>query len=443
MACRMLPAPHREGHAPPNDATRDFSNTSGSRDMAALMPHNTLQFPDIPGYRFQKRLGQGGMATVYLATQESLDRPVSIKVMDHDALTDETSKQRFEHEARTIARLSHPSIVGIHEVGRTADGRMYYSMAYLPNGDLAQRDLRADEPSIVDVLRALLSALDYAHKRDIVHRDVKRENVLFDTSNHPLLTDFGIALSRTDTTRITTAGFAVGSSGYMAPEQARGDTVDGRADLYSVGVLAYELLTGELPFHSPDPLTLALMHQQSAVPRLPPAKHHWQAFVERAMAKSPSQRFDDAGHMLQDLDRIGRRTGNELSSRVLRTFDRTVEGDGWYRPRLLALGAVLLLVTGVYAERERLPMFAATAVPPQALVRTATPNPSPRAAISTIAPVSPVAAPSAEPQATAKFQPVGRTRQPTATHGARHAKRAASRHRPAKRGWLSRWWHSL
>jgi serine/threonine protein kinase len=419
---------------------RDFTNPLDPQNMVALRPDNAALFPDIPGYRFQKRLGQGGMATVYMALQESLDRPVGIKVMEREALTDETSKSRFEHEARTIARLAHPSIVSIHEVGRTADGRMYYSMSYLPNGDLAQRDLRKDEPHIVEVLRALLSALDYAHERGIVHRDVKRENVLFDTLNHPQLTDFGIALSTTETTRITTAGFAVGSSGYMAPEQARGDVVDGRADLYSVGVLAYELLTGELPFRASDPLALALMHQQSPVPRLPPERHHWQAFIDRAMAKSPSQRFDDARQMQQELDRIDRRSGNALSNRVLRTFDRTVEGKGWYRPRLLALGGALLLVIGLYAERERLPMFGTPAASVQPIAHAATNVPIAPTTMPANAPPADATPSNGSPQA----QVSAPARQPSTKH-AKHA----SAHRkpppppPKKRGWLSRWWHSL
>ncbi len=311
-------------------------------------------YPQIAGYRMLRKLGQGGMATVYLATQESLDRPVSIKVMERDALLDETSKQRFENEARTVAKLSHPSIVSIHEVGRTLDGRLYYSMPFLPNGDLAQRDLDKDEARIVDLLRTLLSALNYAHARDIVHRDVKRENILFDADNRPLLADFGIALSKTDTVRVTTAGLAVGSSGYMAPEQARGDAVDGRADLYSVGVLAYELLTGALPYYSSDAFALALMHAQKSIPQLPPAKRHWQGFIDRAMAKSPEQRFANAGQMLEALDRIGRRSGNHLSGRVLRTFDRTIAGSGWKRPRVWALGAVLLLAAALYTAHQRL-----------------------------------------------------------------------------------------
>ncbi len=344
------------------------------RTASASNAEGIAEFPRIPGYRFQKRIGQGGMASVYLATQESLDRPVGIKVMERDALLDEVSKQRFEHEARTIAKLTHPSIVNIYEVGRTADGRMYYIMPYLPNGDLAQRDLRKDEPRIIEVLRTLLSALDYAHARGIVHRDVKEENVLFDVADRPLLTDFGIALSKRDTSRITTAGLAVGSSGYMAPEQARGDAVDGRADLYSVGVLAYELLTGRLPFRSPDALTLALMHAQKPVPRLPPPKIHWQGFIDRAMAKSPDQRYPNAAAMVLALDRIGRRSGDRLGGRVLRGFDRTVEGQYWKRPRVLALFGALLLVIGLYSARDRLPRFGAFAgsMQPHPLAKTST-----------------------------------------------------------------------
>ncbi len=264
-------------------------------ELTALL---SSYMPEIPGYRVLRRIGKGGMSQVYLGVQESLDRQVAIKVMSPAALTDEISKQRFEHEARTIAKLEHPCIVGIHEVGRTRQGLLYYVLPYLAKGHLGQRDFTHDEGRVVEVLRALLSALEYAHARGIVHRDVKAENVLFDNADRPLLTDFGIALSKRDSTRITTAGLAVGSGGYMAPEQARGEVVDGRADLYSVGVLAYELLMGKLPYQAADPLALALMHAQDPVPRLPPEKRHWQPFIDRAMAKSPDNRYRNAQQML-------------------------------------------------------------------------------------------------------------------------------------------------
>ncbi len=401
------------------------------------------QFPAIPGYRVLKKLGRGGMATVYLATQESLDRPVSIKVMEREALQDEVSMQRFENEARTIARLSHPGIVGIHEVGRTADGRMYYIMPYLANGDLSQRDLRNDEARIVDVLRSLLSALDYAHVRGIVHRDVKPENVLFDADNRPLLTDFGIALSKSDTVRITTAGLAVGSSGYMAPEQARGDVVDARADLYSVGVLACELLTGELPYQSNDALAMALMHAQDPVPRLPAAKSHWQGFIDRAMTKSRDQRHASAKQMLDALDRIGRRSGTHLSGRVLRSFDRTVTGKAWMTPRVLAAGGALLLATVLYAERDHLPSIGGSRAPEKPLVA------APKVPASAPAPANIPAPPAfASPaiQSASTLSDASPTqvkpKQPV-THARKKRSTAARRPQQSKPGFIRRMWQRI
>ena len=213
--------------------------------------------PEIPGYRLSHEIGQGGMSTVWLGTQLSLGREVAIKVMLPDALADEVSRRRFENEARTIARLEHPHIVGIHEVGRTADGLPWYSMPHLPRGHAGQRDFRGDEARVREILHALLSALAFAHARGVIHRDVKAENVLFDEANRPLLADFGIALRRGHGTRVTMTGLAVGSTAYMAPEQARGQQVDPRADLYSVGVLAWEMLCGELPYKADDALAMA------------------------------------------------------------------------------------------------------------------------------------------------------------------------------------------
>ena len=166
------------------------------------------------------------MSTVYLGEQRSLGREVAIKVMLPDALTDEVSRRRFENEARTVARLDHPNIVGIHDVGRTGEGLPYYSMPHMAHGHLGQRDLRGKEPQVRAILQALLDALRHAHARGIVHRDVKAENVLFDDNGRPLLADFGIALRRGYGSRVTTAGLAVGSTAYMPPEQARGEGVD-------------------------------------------------------------------------------------------------------------------------------------------------------------------------------------------------------------------------
>jgi serine/threonine protein kinase len=317
-------------------------------ELTALL---SSYMPEIPGYRVLRRIGKGGMSQVYLGVQESLDRQVAVKVMSPAALTDEISKQRFEHEARTIAKLEHPCIVGIHEVGRTRQGLLYYVLPYLAKGHLGQRDFTQDEDRAIEVLRSLLSALEYAHARGIVHRDVKAENVLFDNADRPLLTDFGIALSKRDQTRITTAGLAVGSGGYMAPEQARGEVVDGRADLYSVGVLAYELLMGRLPYQASDPLALALMHAQDPVPRLPPEKKHWQPFLDRAMAKSPDNRYRNAQQMLGALNQIagGKPVESMPGLGKMGTFFKAR-----WKPMLSGLAGVALVVVAVaWLQRDR------------------------------------------------------------------------------------------
>lgn len=274
----------------------------------------TAYMPEIPGYRVLRRLGQGGMSFVYLGVQESLDRQVAIKVILPTEIKEEISKLRFEREARIIAKLQHPSIVGIHDVGRTDLGLLYYVMPYLPRGHLGQRDLRGDEGQLLGILRAVLSALDYAHGRGVVHRDIKSENVLFDSLDRPLLTDFGIAIRRSDFNRVTAGGYVLGSVTHMAPEQARGEKVDGRADLYSLGVLAYEKLVGRLPFEAEGALSLAVRHAVDPVPRLPADKAHWQGFIDRALAKQPEARFAHAREMLVALDAIEHALGLDSST---------------------------------------------------------------------------------------------------------------------------------
>ena len=273
----------------------------------------SVPFPEIDGYRLVRVLNHGSASTVYLGEQVSLSRQVAIKVMMPHALGDEVSRRRFENEVRTIARLEHPHVVGIHEVGRTRSGLPYYAMPYMPRGHLGQRSFRkqvavGDESRVIAIVRALLSALEYAHGSGVVHRDVKAENVLFDDVDRPLLADFGIALRRGYGPRVTATGLAVGSTAYMAPEQARGEEVDGRADLYSLAVLIWEMLTGELPYRAADALSMAVMHAQDPVPKLPLGLRHWQRFMHRALAKAPSARFQDVAQMRTAIDRIeGRR----------------------------------------------------------------------------------------------------------------------------------------
>ena len=322
------------------------------RDAATPMP-------EIPGYRLSHEIGHGGMSTVWLGTQLSLGREVAIKVMLPVALADEVSRRRFENEARTIARLEHPHIVGIHEVGRTTDGLPWYSMPHLPRGHVGQRDFRGDEARVREILHALLSALAFAHARGVIHRDVKAENVLFDEANRPLLADFGIALRRGHGTRVTMTGLAVGSTAYMAPEQARGQQVDPRADLYSVGVLAWEMLCGELPYKADDALAMAIQHAQNPLPKLPPHLRHWQRFMDKAMAKSPRKRFHDAQQMSRALDALPLRPLGPAGSvgtlwrRGSAALRRTPK-LAWVGLLLLAAGAAGLLLHEPRPVQERI-----------------------------------------------------------------------------------------
>lgn len=271
---------------------------SGHRTGRALN-----QLPDIPGLRIRSELGRGGMASVFVAEQTALEREVAVKLVLPRHPSDLQQLQRLENEARALAGLQHPHIVELYDFGRTAEGGMYYVMPLLPGGDLSAWQAPVDEDRVAELLQALLDALAHAHAAGVVHRDIKPENILFDRNDRPLLADFGAALRRSKS-RLTGEGLAIGSAGYMSPEQARGAEVDARSDLYSLGVLAFELLTGHLPFDGPDALAIAMAQVENPVPTLPAALAHWQAFLDRALAYEPAWRFASAEEMRAALDAV-------------------------------------------------------------------------------------------------------------------------------------------
>ncbi|MFN9739965.1 MAG: protein kinase domain-containing protein, partial [Pseudomonadota bacterium] len=241
----------------------------------------------VPGYQIQRQIGVGGMATVYLAVQTSLEREVALKVMTPALVADPNFSRRFLQEARTLASLSHPNIVSVFDVGVTDDQLHYFSMQLLPGGDLAQR-IRSGPIGPTEAARLLAGvarALGFAHLRGFVHRDVSPANILFDATGNPVLTDFGIARALTSVSRLTHAGASVGTSLYMSPEQARGGAVDARSDLYSLGAVVHEALTGRPPYDGEDGFAIAYAHVFEPVPRLPPALAAWQPLLDSALAK--------------------------------------------------------------------------------------------------------------------------------------------------------------
>ncbi|MBX3724693.1 MAG: protein kinase [Xanthomonadales bacterium] len=259
--------------------------------------------PDIAGYRILRRLGHGGMSEIWLAEQVALARPVAVKVVNPGDEGEERLA-RFRQEAAIVARFDHPNVVGILEFGQTADGRLFFSMPYVPGGTLAQAALCGDGPRTRQVLVQLLDALEYIHAHGVVHRDVKPENVLFDSVGRARLADFGVSRSVSAASRHTRAGETLGSIHYMSPEQARGELPDGRSDLYSLGAIAFELLTGAPPFQGPDDISVVVGHLQSPLPELPEQLGQWQRWLARALAKRPADRFPDAAAMRDALNRV-------------------------------------------------------------------------------------------------------------------------------------------
>jgi serine/threonine-protein kinase len=259
-------------------------------------------------YRVIRRLGSGGMANVYLAEDEELGRRVAIKVLDEKHANDEQFVERFRREAKNAASLSHPNIVSIYDRGE-AEGTYYIAMEYIEGRSLKEL-IVARGPLPIDravaYARQILGAVRFAHKKGIVHRDIKPHNVLVDTDGRLKVTDFGIA--RAGASQMTEAGSIIGTAQYLSPEQARGAPVDQRSDLYSVGIVLYEMLTGSVPFTGDTPVEIAMKHI-SAVPTPPsPARpevpEDLDLVVLRALAKDPRERFQSAEEMDAELGRV-------------------------------------------------------------------------------------------------------------------------------------------
>jgi beta-lactam-binding protein with PASTA domain/predicted Ser/Thr protein kinase len=261
-------------------------------------------------YKIVRKLGAGGMANVYLAEDQELGRRVAIKILNDRHANDDQFVERFRREAKNAAALSHPNIVSIYDRGE-AEGTYYIAMEYLDGRSLKELIVTrgpAPVPVAVDYARQILSALRFAHRHGIVHRDIKPHNVLVDGEGRVKVTDFGIA--RAGASQMTEAGSIVGTAQYLSPEQARGTNVDQRSDLYSLGVVLYELLTGSAPFGGDTPVEIAMKHL-SQVPEPPSVKrpnlpHDLDLLVVRALAKDPDDRYQSAEEMDADLERVGR-----------------------------------------------------------------------------------------------------------------------------------------
>lgn len=272
----------------------------------------------VPGYRILRPLGAGGMASVYLAVQESLEREVALKVMSPQLAADREFTERFLKEGRITAKLSHRNLVTVFDIGSHA-GVYYLAAEYIDGGtlrDLMQRGLTV--PQILDVVTDVARALHYAHDKGVVHRDVKPSNILYKADGTVVLADFGIAKAMDTTSTATMAGASIGTPDYMSPEQARGEPVDGRSDLYALGVMFYELLIGRPPFDGSDPFAVALAHITQPVPILPSEFAWLQPAIDSLMAKQAQDRYASGEVFIQALDKLRARMPKAQTTQLLR-----------------------------------------------------------------------------------------------------------------------------
>ena len=261
-------------------------------------------------YSIRSTLGGGGMARVYLAHDEVLGRKVALKVLRDQYAEDAEFAERFKREARSAASLSHPNIVAVYDRGVAEDGTSYIAMEYVPGGSLKDRISRKGvlEPgTAAAVALQITEALEEAHGRGVVHRDIKPHNILLTSTGAVKVADFGIARAAAYTS-ISQTSLVLGTAGYMSPEQALGEPVDPRSDLYSLGVVLYEMLTGELPYTADNPVAISMKHVNEPLrpPREvnPEVPESMDAVVTKLLSKDPADRYEGATELSEDLRRV-------------------------------------------------------------------------------------------------------------------------------------------
>ena len=266
------------------------------------MDSNAIQ---INGYQIIDTLGHGGMATVYLAIQESFERKVAIKVMAEQLSADPTFRDRFLQEAKIVSRLIHPNIVTVYDVG-VINNHHYLSMEYIEGVDLKEKLHSISLFHLIKVIKEVALALDYAGRKGYVHRDIKPENVMVNNEDgRAVLMDFGIAKAFDSISEMTQTGTAIGTPYYMSPEQAKGKEVDWRSDIYSLGIVFFQVLTGQLPYQGDSAVAVGIMHLTDPIPKLPEyLQAVFQPIIDKLMAKSPDERYQNGEDIIRKLNEI-------------------------------------------------------------------------------------------------------------------------------------------
>jgi serine/threonine-protein kinase len=257
-------------------------------------------------YEIISLIGKGGMSSVYLAHQQSMERQVALKVLPPHLMSDETFLKRFQREVKTVAKMQHPRIIPVHDYGEE-QGTPYIVMTYIEGGSLAQRIQKEKGlllPEVIRLVDQIADGLDYAHRQGVIHRDFKPSNILLDTGNNAYLSDFGIARISQETVQLTGSGI-VGTPTYMAPETFRQETVTPAVDIYALGVTLYQMLSGQAPYEGTTPVQLMYAHLNEPVPLLANLRADVpaaiQVVLDKAMAKNPTDRYSTAAALAADL----------------------------------------------------------------------------------------------------------------------------------------------
>ncbi len=292
-------------------------------------------------YVLEKRIGKGGMGQVFLAKQESLDRQVAVKVLPKELAKDETFRARFEREAKAAASLIHPNVVQVYSYG-IEKGVPYFAMEFVEGEDLSVKLKRGDQHSIqesIRIVRDVSKALECAHHKGMVHRDIKPSNMMIAGDSSVKVMDFGLAKAARVRTSITRAGMIMGTPPYMSPEQGKGDELDVRSDLYSLGVVFYELLTGTVPFQADTPTAVIYQHiyeKPRPIHELSPdVPGPLEDIVMKLLEKKPAERYSDPSQLLADLDAF--ETGSAVTASMSATpagesYPKTLEIDSSVTP---------------------------------------------------------------------------------------------------------------
>lgn len=291
------------------EITRSLSRTAAISDLTktaavARLPDSDApdaQVVEINGYKVIRKIGSGGMSSVYLVERIADHQEVVLKILDSKLCEDNEFLMRFIQEFGLIAKIDNRHIVKIYDQGFT-DRHVYIAMEYFAKGDLRARIKRGIAPAeAVQLLSQVALALKAIHEFGIVHRDLKPENIMFRADDSLAIVDFGIAKMISDVNSLTQTGHILGTPYYLSPEQAQGDTLDGRSDLYSAGVMMFEMLTQRRPYTATTPIALVNKHINEPVPRMPPGFERFQELIDKLMAKSARLRFASAQLLLDYL----------------------------------------------------------------------------------------------------------------------------------------------